>query len=97
MKIFKDEDLKEEIKDFDLGILDAGLSKKYTYYIYNEIKADLVDLVFAVNNKEVEILEAPKFLLANHMAKFIIEWKPSITLREGLHAEIDIKCKERFS
>lgn len=94
MKIFKDQELKNEIIELDLGILEAGESKKYIYYIWNDSKAQLLNLVFFVDNQEVKIVKYPEKLEINESSILVIEWKPSITLKEGLKANLSMKGKE---
>lgn len=90
MKIYKDKNLTEEITDLDLGILEAGESKVYTYYIKNDSNAELKNLNFSVEHKEVKVIEAPKTLTTQASAELKIEWKASVTLKEGLKTPLKI-------
>lgn len=94
MKLYKDSSLKEEIGDLDLGIVEAGSKKEYTFYVYNELKANLIEIEFAVNHKEIKILKAPENLESLKSDKLIIEWSPSVTLKEGLKTQLLISTKE---
>ena len=99
MKIYQDRGLTEEINLLDLGIAPAGEIKQFTFYVYNELDAYLVDLEFEIDHErnEVFIIDAPKELPAKGSSELIIEWRPSITLKEGLRARIYIKGKELWS
>lgn len=92
MKIFKDKKLTQEIKDetFELGIVSAGEIKQFEFWVLNDSKAYLSKLDFIVNHREVKIIEAPIELDPNIGAKLVLEWSPSITLKEGLSAPIRI-------
>jgi hypothetical protein len=92
MKLFNDQ--KQEITILDFGNLPAGESKDYIFYVENDSKADLIELIFSVDNQELKINEAPIEILAEQTEKLIINWSPSITLKQGLKANLFIKGKE---
>ena len=92
IKIFKDKQLKEDVtEELNLGIVEAGESKEFTFYAKNDYKADLINLNFSIEHKEVKILEAPKTLQADEVGELKIKWTPSVTLEEGLKTKINIK------
>ena len=62
MKLFKDLSLKEEIQTLDLGIVDAGTSEKFTYYVFNNKEAKLTNIKFTVDHSEVFVISSPKEL-----------------------------------
>jgi|SRR3972149_4032226 len=90
MKLFKNKNLTEEIEILDLGIIEAGDIATFTYYVYNETMAEMKNLVFKIESSEVKIIEAPKELTAKAIAELIIQWHPSVTLKQGLHAKLGI-------
>jgi len=94
MKIFKNANLTDQITVLDLGIVKAGDSKQFVFYILNNSNASLKDLIFVVEHSEVNVIEAPKELLPNENNKLIIEWNPSITLKEGLKTKLKITGNE---
>lgn len=96
MRIFKDKDLTQEIVEetFDLGIVSAGDSKEFTYWVANDESAFLRDLIFSVEHEEVEIIKAPETLNSQEKAELIIKWSPNVTLKEGLKTIIRVKGKE---
>lgn len=97
MKLYKDKELTEEIKIDDLidfGIVPAGESKQYTIWILNDSRAYLRKLEFIIEHSEIEIIEAPTELSAQTIGELIIEWNPSITLKEGLKVSLRIKREE---
>lgn len=46
MRIFKDEDLKEEITSIHFGKVEAGEKKRITVYLYNDSEAILTNLEY---------------------------------------------------
>jgi len=99
MKIYLDKEMKQEVKEntLDLGIVKAGESQRYIFYILNDTKAELLGMEFFVGHKEVKIEEAPKKLDANKSGELILEWSPSIDLKEGLKTSIKISADELYS
>lgn len=97
MKIFNDLKLENQINSLDMGIVAAGLTAEYTYYVLNDSKASLQDIKFEVSHKEVNILEAPKSLKAEHAGKLVLAWSPSVTLKEGLRTILKVKATELWS
>lgn len=103
MKIFIDEKLTSEIKDnvIDFGIVAAGSPKKFIFYVFNNSEAELDDLKFDVEQniteREIKILEAPVIIRANSVGKLVIEVNPSITLKQGIKAQLKITGIELWS
>ena len=91
MKIFTDKKLQNEISELDLGIVEAGEVETFTFYVLNDSDAYLRELVFSVEHQEVEIIKAPKELGMKKSNELVIEWKPKITLKEGLKTILHIK------
>ena len=96
IKIFLDKELIQEVEDLDLGTVLAGDLKRYTFYIKNISNAELRDLKFSVNHQEVNIVLVPQELLLNEAKQLIIEWKPSITLKQALKTKLEIKGFELY-
>ena len=95
MKIFKDKTLTQElIEVLDFGILEAGNIKQYTFYILNDTLAHLKELEFIIEHNELEIIKLPTELMPQTVGELIIEWKASVTLKEGLKAVLHVKGKE---
>ena len=94
MKIFKDEGLQHEVKILDFGIVPAGESKEYSYFLQNESNADLRSLKFMVDHPEVRIKLAPEKLDAGANAEIRLSWAPAVTLKEGLKAKLLIDGEE---
>jgi len=98
MKYFKDQEKQQEILgDFDFGIGDAGKTYTFEFWAYNEVAAEIRDiewtlekLPFAGGQKhdELEMIESPIAMGAFAVAKIIIEWKPNVTIKEGLKARL---------
>lgn len=96
MKIFKDKDQTIEVSVLDLGIVEAGDSKEYTFWLYNDTTAYLREVECFVEHNEVKILEYPEELSAYAIGEIRIKWSPSVTLKEGLKAPLKITAKEQW-
>ena len=94
MRIFKDKELTQEIIELDLGIVEAGETKTFMFYVLNDSKANLHELKFSILHDEVKIIEAPKELSSYANDELTIEWNPSVTLKEGLKAQLRVEGKE---
>jgi hypothetical protein len=94
MKIFRDAGLQDEVKLLDLGIVPAGDSKEFSFYLLNDSKADLRSLRFKVEHPEVRIKMAPEHLDSGQSAEFRLSWAPAVTLKEGLKAKVLIDGDE---
>jgi len=105
MKIYKDEALTEELEDnvLEFGRLKASEVKQYTFWVVNvpdelgEKPSILENLKFKVNHPEVEVLEAPEEMEYNAVAELVIEWKPTVTLKEGLRTPLEIEAEAVYS
>ena len=94
MKLYKDSSLKEEITTLDLGTVEAGSKKEFTFYVVNDQDCVMENLEFLVANKEVKIFSAPKVLSNYEKAELVVEWKPSVTIKRGLKTSLEIKGYE---
>ena len=93
IKIYIDKNLTQEIDgdELDLGIVSAGETEKFSFYIANESNHRFENLQFNVGNKEVKIIDFPKELLSRAVGELILEWTPSIDIIESLKTPIYIK------
>jgi len=96
MKLYKDKELKNETINLDFGIVLAGESKQYEFYILNDSFATLKSLSFKITHPEIKILEAPTDIFAGAAEKIVIEWSPTITLKESLKAKLEIAGFELY-
>lgn len=90
MRIFRDKELLEEVKVLDLGIVPAGETERFTFWVSNDSNASLRNLEFVVEHAEVEVSEAPKELSPQAVDELKLVWTPSITLKEGLRAQLKV-------
>jgi len=97
MKLFEDKELKKEVEILNLGIVEAGEVASFTYYAYNETQAEMKTLLFKVDHPEVKVINAPVELAPKAIAELIIEWHPSVTLKQGLKARLNISGVELWS
>ena len=96
MKIFKDALMTQEVEILDLGIVPAGETKKYTYYVVNDIMALVIELSFVVDHKEVIVVKAPETLKYLEKAELHLSWTPSIDIKQGLKTSLQISGKELY-
>jgi len=96
MKIYKDKDLKNEVTTLDFGIVLAGESRQYEFYLLNDSEAILQSLSFKISHSEIKILETPKELSRKEVGKIIIEWSPTITLKAPLKTKLEIDGFELY-
>lgn len=97
MRLFKDSQLQEEITTLDLGVVSAGDKKKFTFWVLNDSNAKLENIKFQVSHKEVFILEAPTELSKKESSKLVVEWEPSVTVKQGLQTLLKISASELWS
>lgn len=57
MKYYKDSGLTQEIKTFDLGIVSAGCTEKFTFFAKNDSVAELRNLVFSFGRRMINETE----------------------------------------
>lgn len=88
MKIYKNRELTEEITILDLGIVMAGDTAKYKFYIQNDSNAELRQLKCSVESDEVKIISCPENLSTWKIGELELEWSPNITLKQGLKTNI---------
>lgn len=94
MKIFRDEKLLEQIHNeqpFDFGIVEAGSSKRFRYYLMNDSKCHLRELKFKFAHPELFILNSPKEMMPESKGILEVEWRPSVDIEESLEATILIE------
>lgn len=98
MKIYADSELTQEVTDLmDLGIVEAGETKQFTFWVMNDSLAVLQDLEFDIDHSEASIVEAPRELDPRSVGTILIEWSPSITLKQGLKTQIKITARELWA
>lgn len=89
MKIFKDQHLNEAVQGtLDLGIVNAGEAKRFTYFVHNNTEGYYRQLKFRALNEEVKVLNAPESLDPGEKGAVVLEWKPSVTIRKGLETQL---------
>ena len=99
IRIYIDRDLTKEIQDktFDLGIVPAGEVKKFEFWVLNDSRANLRILNFIIDHPEVRVAKAPTELKPDEAGRLILEWSPSVTLKQGLRATLKISGIELWS
>lgn len=87
----------QEIKTLDLGRLEAGKSKDFTYYLVNDTSAKLIDIDVAVDSKEVEVIAKPDEIPSKEKSSIVLRWSPSPETRKGLKSTIKVNAVELYS
>ena len=85
-----------EIKELDLGIVDAGESKDFVYYLYNETNGLLEELDIKVDHPEVKLKKIPKAVESKESEEIVLTWNPSVTVKRGLKTTLSIKGSEVY-
>ncbi len=104
MKLYKDADLTEKIQDEEfLGRVEAGTTKDFTYYLYNDTDGFLEDIVIGfldLNNgnakNELKIVEKPETMNPKEKAKIILKWSPTLQVKKGLKIKFSINALEVY-
>lgn len=116
MKLFEDGELHKPIlNEINLGIVNAGETKRYEYYLHNSLNAEVIDIVpriellernlnesnlqnasFPAKDEKIEIIEHPKSLKKNESGKIIFEWTPSVSVKVGIKAILEISTREIY-
>ena len=79
-----------------LGIVDAGTSKEYSYFLYNDEADEVIDISIEFEHKEIEVLKCPTNLGYKGKDVLKIKWSPSLTVKKGLKAPFKIKATELY-
>lgn len=98
MKIFKDSKcLNEATEKISFGRIKAGEKARTTLYLQNDSKG-LVEIVeLKLSHPELKVVEKVDTIGVNKVGKFVIEWSPSLTLKEGLKTSFEIIYDEIYS
>jgi autonomous glycyl radical cofactor GrcA len=92
MKITDDKGM--ELVEIDLGIVDVGKEKEYTFYLNNDSDAELKNIVLKPDYEEVVVVSAPNQIQPNSTEAFIIKWAPTLKLKQGLKTTVNITATE---
>jgi hypothetical protein len=87
---------EKEVTILDLGKVNAGESKEYTYYLLNDSDGELQNIEIKIENSEVSILSKPTVIFANQKDVVKIKWSPSLTVKKGLKTSIKIEAEEIY-
>jgi len=93
MKMYKDKDLKEEIKFIHFGKVEAGSSKTITIWLEHTNKtAIFTNLKFKFpslpKTEKLEVVDAPITLQPKSKAPLTLKWSPSKSFKQALEVEI---------
>ena len=98
MKIFKDPELKDEIKAINFGIVKTGESKTITVYLLNDSEGYLRNLVFLfpIPPTDLKIEDVPMGINPKQVAKASFKWTPSINFKKALKVPLLIQGDEIY-
>jgi len=98
LKIYKDIEMKNQVigDTLDLGIGKAGYSNEYVFYVYNDSRAEFVDLELKVGDEEVNVASFPEVVKPWSREKFKLVWKPSADIEQPLRSTFRITGKKLF-
>jgi len=96
MIIFADKNLTKPLKELELGILKAGETKKFIFHIHNETKANLRNLKMFVPHNEVNIIKAPVNIGPMETQDLIVQWNPSVDIKEPLKTTLKVTGEELY-
>jgi len=80
----------------DLGVVEAGKSKEFEYFLYNDDADEVTEITVEFKSSEIEVLVVPKTLGAKGKEVLKIKWSPSLTVKKGLKSEFKIKATELY-
>jgi len=94
-KIYTDKELQNLADDpILLGKVKAGEIKQFIYYVYNSSINPYEQLIIDVDHDEVTVISSPTEILEKSSVKIILEWKPSVDVRQGLKTRLKIQGYE---
>ena len=97
MKLFKDENLNEEVRSIEFGKIMAGKSSVCRYYILNESDAHVTNMQFTMDHPELEIVSKPVQMKPKEVCVFEVKWNALVDVKRGLKSNIGIEYDEEYS
>ncbi len=93
-----DKDGKDLGEKVSLGVVEAGKSQDFEFTIYNDsILAKIAYIKAEIPHAEVSVIECPSVLAPKAKGTLKIRWKPSLTIKQGLHTTIKLSASELYS
>lgn len=104
IKIFEDEELTKDTKGvLDLGTIDAGEEKEYTFYVFNDSLIDFFNMQFEIREvddldnlgktvEELKVIEAPLELKPKVTKELKIFWRSSVSIEELQRVKLRIQA-----
>lgn len=87
---------REEIKEIDFGIVEAGEKKSVKLVIKNDTNAELIKIKVFANDSEVKIEEVPKILNPHSEGLLVVSYEPDIDIKRGLKTTINLTGQEIY-
>lgn len=89
-------DTREEIKEVDFGIVEAGDKKSVKVILKNDTNAEVVKIKIFANDSEVKIEDFPKVLNPHAEGLLVISYEPDIDIKRGLKTTINVTGQEIY-
>ena len=92
MKFFNEQG--QEVTRITFGRVRMGESAEINLFAKNDGRFPLIDVVFGVDNVDVEILNAPKNLRPGEQEAIRLKWTAKINSEYGLECRVSWKADE---
>jgi hypothetical protein len=102
MKIYRDPEFTDEIKDGELihfGVVKAGDTALKVIYILNDTEAILQKFIYEfpdAKKDKLTIINSPPVVAPNGTDSFTIKWDPGLDFKRALKTSIKIKAEEIY-
>ena len=87
-------DKNQETKKISFGRVRMGESAEINLFAKNEGRFPLIDIIFVVDNVDVQILTAPRNLRPGEQDTIRLKWTAKINSEYGLECSISWKADE---
>lgn len=87
---------REEIKEVDFGIVEAGTTKTLKVILKNDTNAELTNIKMFANDSEVKIDEFPKLLIPRGEGIIVVSYSPDVDIKKGLKTTLNISGQELY-
>ena len=83
-KVFEDKDLTILADPINLGMLKAGETKQFKFFLYNSSIDPYQELKLSVDHQEITVISAPTELKEKTSGQFTLEWKATVDIKRNL-------------
>lgn len=98
IRIFVDKELTIDTNGIiDLGTIEAGEVRDYLFYVLNESRGTISNLMFEVKHPEVEVVEYPMELTSKSVGELRLRWTSTVQVEQPQQARLEITGKNLYS